>query len=654
MTEGWKIYKDFGDNRMPGFYLIFYPFIYFYKLIYQPPYENIIYFVRIFAMLSSFVSMIFIFEIGRFIRNEMTGLIAAFLYIISPFALGFNDYVFLENFMLTFSMIGFYFFIRGVENDSKKSLFLSGVFFGFSISIKQMALLIFPIIIFMLLLRNMDITNSKWHKKFLKELVVIIYGMVPISLFLLIYLIYNGTLDNFIHLMMISVQEADKWMSPSKERILNDYIIPVIKSNELITITLGFIGILFGTLFSFIILLNKMMRKKNFTSFLSQNRSFGIYTLSIWPVFYILMMYMFSSSYAQYYIPMLPPFVIISSCMIDYFLTFVNKKHMKLFLIFIFIFVIIDINHISNQYRNYSQNPMKLNTLMTPPLDQQISIGKYLYNNTDTNDKIFSIDPIYALTAGRFLINHFTVGVTGLPTTREFVEAFKDEKIKYAVIDERARLHLSDKWAGKKIENINLSMDIKIKDAEDAPMDGIIVGLRHKENVSLWWIHANDWKLPENQSNKVHHNILIGQDNWSNINIDMTSEFKKYFGYTPETYKFTIWSNTNDGSHIEFQIDKIKLYNENKTYFYEDFDTDESLKRFSNLSTESRGWSTVNIKNSNLNVESFNEIYSISTTINSGLYGYILKNFEKEKDFVITARETEPRKTVVSLYRRIK
>jgi len=59
------------------------------------------------------------------------------------------------------------------------------------------------------------------------------------------------------------------------------------------------------------------------------------------------------------------------------------------------------------------------------------------------------------------VVNHFTISRNEFPTIEEYITALSDEKVKYAVIDNRANFHLKDKWEGEKIENLYLSMDLK-------------------------------------------------------------------------------------------------------------------------------------------------------------------------------------------------
>lgn len=432
MTEGWQIYRDFGDNRMPGFFLIFYPFIYLYKIIASPPYENIIYFGRFFAIIASFSSIVFIFEIGRYIRNDRTGFIAVALFLISPYALGLNSYVFLENFLTVFSLGGFYFFIRGIERNSERDLFVAGVAFGLAVSMKQMAVLLLPVAMSILLLTSVKPLTLQNIGKFLRRASIIASGGLLIGLVILVYFVFHGTYVEIFHAMSASVQQAQEWVNPSGEKILQDYIMPPLKANELITLIFGFCGLIFSL-----------------TLFLTQrDRHFGIKTLAIWFLCYTAVMYRFSYSYGLYYIPMLPPLVILSSYMIDYFLSSPSENYRKTFTILIFILLTADLYYLGAQYQDFTQNPMRKTTMLTPPLDQQISIAKYLYEHTNNTDKIFSIDPIYTLVSGREVVNHFTVSGAKLPTIEEYIAALNDERVKYAVVDDRARFHLKDKWPG--------------------------------------------------------------------------------------------------------------------------------------------------------------------------------------------------------------
>lgn len=425
MTEGWKIYKDFGDNRMPGFYMMLYPFMYLYKTVSQLPYENVIYFGRAFSYMASIISMVYIFKIGKYIKNDVVGLTAGALFLISPYGISFNTHIFLENFLTTFSLIGFYAFFSGTRNDEEKDLFLAGIFFGLAILIKQQAILLFPVVILMLLLKSM---RRFQIGKFLHGVSILSLGGLMIGIVTLIYFIYQGTLDNFLYAMSTSIEQSYMWSSPTQEKMIRDYIMPMIGANELFTLIFGFSGIMFCLITFF------------------RNSDFELKTLSLWFISYIMIVYTISNNYMQYYIPMLPILVIISACMIDNFIKFLNRNHKNILIVLIFTILATDLYHLNFQYQNFIQYPIKKVIVTVPPLDGHISVAKYLYEHTEDKDMIFSVDPIYSLISGRYNANYFSS--SKFPTTEELIVVLNDNRTKYAVIDDTTTFQLKNKWKG--------------------------------------------------------------------------------------------------------------------------------------------------------------------------------------------------------------
>ncbi len=561
-------------------------------------------------------------------------MIASALFLVSPYVLGFYNYVFLENFLTAFSLVGFYFFIGGLEENSKKKLFIAGLFFGLAVLIKQMAVLLFPTAIFILLLKSMGFPVLRNTGKFLRRVSIIASGGLLIGLVILAYFIFHGTLVNFYNAMDTSVQHAQEWVNPSDEMVLKSYIMPSLKANELITLIFGISGIIVSLVFFFA----------------RWNNHFGIKIFTLWIIIYVTEVYNVSYSYGFYYIPILPPLVILSAYTVDSILS-LKWRYKKVIIALFLGLLAIDIYHLSIQYQVFTPNPMGSITLLTPPLDEQISIGTYLYGNTTSNDKIFSIDPVYALVAGRGIVNHFTVSGTELPTIKEYTAALSDENVKYAVVDDRARFHLRNKWSGEKIGDLNLSLDFKLEDPENMAEDGVVIEIQNRGNSSLWWIHANDWKA--NKTSLAYYDIHVKTQEWTNITVDLTSGFKTYFGYIPDEYKIILWVDADNGSSIKLQVDKIVIWDKRIVYLNESFDTNSSLKKFMAGTRNGReGWSNTGIKDGHLNIESFNETYGISTIVAPGVLGYIFQNFEKEKEFIITASKTNPKKTTVSLYRK--
>ncbi len=435
-TEGWKIYKDFGDNRMPGFYLMFYPFMYIYKSMNQLPYENIIFFGRIFSYITSVISLIYIFKIGKYIRNETVGLIAVILFLISPYGIAFDSSVFLENFLTTFSLIGFYFFFHGIEKnreDTEKYLFITGIFFGLATLIKQQGILLFPMILFVLLLKDM---KSFQIGRFLRNVLILFSGGFLIFIIILIYFIYQGTLNDFLYSIITSVEQSYTWASPTEDKIVSIQIIPMLQANELFTLIFGFFGITFSLITFF------------------KDDDFELKTLSLWFVCYVTMVYMISNSYMFYYIPMLPILTIISAYMIYDFIDFINNGHKNIFIVLIIIILGINIYNISGKYQNFVYEPVERVNVIRPSLDEQILIAKYLYKHTKNDDRIFSIDSTYASISGRYGVNHFFPkdrkgsSMDEELIAKELIFKLNDNRIKYVIIDDIARLRFKNKWDG--------------------------------------------------------------------------------------------------------------------------------------------------------------------------------------------------------------
>src|SRR3989338_7322371 len=83
-----------------------------------------------------------VFLMGRDLFGRKEGLIAAFLFAVSGYILQYNTELDMSAFF--FSLLSIYFFLRGLWGHDTKQFYLSAVFFGLAIMIKNMVILFAP------------------------------------------------------------------------------------------------------------------------------------------------------------------------------------------------------------------------------------------------------------------------------------------------------------------------------------------------------------------------------------------------------------------------------------------------------------------------------------------------------------------------------
>lgn len=147
IMKGSVPYRDFYFNHLPlSEYLLALFFNVFGVGLLQ---------ARILTFFLSEMTIVVIYFLGKDLYGKSGGNIAALLFAIEGSAIATSRIFFLEPFMTFFSSLTVLFLLRGIRNDDKKLIFMSGIFLSFSIFSKITGvLLLVSIIVFSIFQRK--------------------------------------------------------------------------------------------------------------------------------------------------------------------------------------------------------------------------------------------------------------------------------------------------------------------------------------------------------------------------------------------------------------------------------------------------------------------------------------------------------------------
>jgi len=175
VNEGKVLYKDFFEFKPPaGHYTA--------ALVYPVFGHNLTYY-RLFILAVNLGSAIIIYNIGRLLWSAKTGLIASFLFLLGVPLFEGNKF-FSEVFIVFFSGLGLFYYLRYLDSERKSHIFYAGFFYGMAVLYKQVALLLLVGVVIHLLV----------SKKRLHPIILFSLGAILPAVFFTIYFIKAGAL----------------------------------------------------------------------------------------------------------------------------------------------------------------------------------------------------------------------------------------------------------------------------------------------------------------------------------------------------------------------------------------------------------------------------------------------------------------------------
>ena len=96
-------------------------------------------------MFISCLTGLVLFFIGKRIKNTITGLATALLFVIDPLSLKTGVVIHTGAYMIFFLVVSVYFYTLTDKNKKSSLFFLVGMFIGISTIIKQPGILILPV-----------------------------------------------------------------------------------------------------------------------------------------------------------------------------------------------------------------------------------------------------------------------------------------------------------------------------------------------------------------------------------------------------------------------------------------------------------------------------------------------------------------------------
>jgi len=155
----------------PIYYYFITPFLWFFN--YNPVGPAIM--VGLFGVATVFL----VYKIGSEFFNKSVGLIAAFLYSISPLVVAYSRSSWNPNLMPFFSLFTLYLVYKAVNKNKAKLFILSGILLGITMQLHYLAIFLGAIVgVYILLIRSFYSSNFKITPRILKDYIYILIGFL--------------------------------------------------------------------------------------------------------------------------------------------------------------------------------------------------------------------------------------------------------------------------------------------------------------------------------------------------------------------------------------------------------------------------------------------------------------------------------------------
>jgi len=406
ILQGSILYRDLFDTKPPGLFFIV-------ALIFWIFGNNII-IPRIFSMLVSCFTGIPLFFIGKKIRNTITGLAAALLFVFDPLSLKTGIVIHVGSTMVFFMVVSVYFYTLTDKNKQSSLFFLVGVFIGISTIIKQPGILILPVILLDLYLKK------KTYKSFLKSIVCISCGTITAIFPFVLYFLFTNALDQAVFALILFNLLFSKGMTTFAK--FHNFFYYVFLRNPFIWI-IGCVGLLFAY---------KSTKNWNFL-------------ITGWFILSLLAIMSLKTPWDHYYLQVVPPLCLSCSiCLQELFSTQKIKINrlkvdiVKIGALLLFLAIIIFAE--TSLYANprYSS---KL-SLFSSDLEGQNQVASYIIDHTNPEDKIFATHSAYYFLTGReggYKFQHLSSVVVEFYGIGDLPEYLEMNEVQYLILDGNAR-----------------------------------------------------------------------------------------------------------------------------------------------------------------------------------------------------------------------
>ncbi|NPA62367.1 MAG: glycosyltransferase family 39 protein [Methanococci archaeon] len=182
VAEGLLPYKDF---------VLVHPLPYILYLAFLIKFFNLSFLDTIhLSYILGLIGLIYMYKIGKLLKNEYFGILLAFIYTIDPIFITYSKVPLMENLMVPITIIGIYYLLKYIKSSNKKSLYISLFTIGIAFSMKMT---LFPfvigLLIFIILINQKNLLD-KLHLNYIKDIPKIF--LITLAIYLLIlYAIEN-------------------------------------------------------------------------------------------------------------------------------------------------------------------------------------------------------------------------------------------------------------------------------------------------------------------------------------------------------------------------------------------------------------------------------------------------------------------------------
>lgn len=373
--HGHMPYSDIGSSRPPGLDFLF---MILFKL-FQPSSITVNLFVLCWAVLNtSLVYLLSRILFNNFWVSCLTIILYAF-FSSSPFIEGTGAMT--EYFMITFTMLGFYFLIKAARKQKLRLFLISGLSFGLGFLFKQVAIFdFFAILIYLLILYLLKENNLM---SFFKRVFIVTAAfLLPFGACLL-YFNYKGILEEFIfciftfnfnYVKTLGYQTGNFW---GKFISFNSNIF---KTNSIIWIgAIAFISFLWSNLYS-----NKHINKE----FYKENKY--KFLLAFWGICSFVGLCSSGRFFPHYYIVILPSFVLMAGFIFTYLLSNYQRAiNRTVMLICLILSIAVSLYFHYDYYLKFSPEEISMHQYAWEPFVEAKEVGLYIRARTKPDDLIF-------------------------------------------------------------------------------------------------------------------------------------------------------------------------------------------------------------------------------------------------------------------------
>ncbi len=201
MFDGYWIYSDTQFNKTPLVALVAYPFFFID--------ENPIYPMRAAMLIFSLLGLFCIYRLARQLFGEWAGIAALAFMALEPFSCVWAKYLHTSSWTPWFQAAIFWLLVSALQNENKKTLFLSGVVLGFFALTKQSAVYVLPVALAGWFL----FAQQKTIRSFVRDTLIWGGGIAIIFIPLVLFIVLSGTFPAFWHDIWTAHHKIAPWFA---------------------------------------------------------------------------------------------------------------------------------------------------------------------------------------------------------------------------------------------------------------------------------------------------------------------------------------------------------------------------------------------------------------------------------------------------------